>query len=343
MYSRYSGARSTCVFRKKIFLFLTIIGLVAIGISSVLAFWISKTFTKPIKELNTIAKNISELDFSKTYTIKTEDELGMLGKSINTLSKSLENKIQELNDINLELEKDVEEKSKLAEMRSQFVSDVSHELKTPIALIQGYAEGLVDGIAATEGDIKYYCEVILDEANKMSTLTRDLLDLSNLEYGKNNLNIEPFDIIDLINNILKKYEITFNEKSITPTFEFTEQSLYTLGDVFRIEQVITNYLNNALKKVDNKKEISIRIQKNDSLAKIFVYNSGKPISKEHLLKIWTKFYKADSSRNRDLSGSGIGLSLVQAILNQHHNKYGAENKENGVEFWFELNLANDNK
>ncbi len=323
--------------------FLSIIAIFSLGISCILAFLISKSFTKPIKELNTIAKNISELDFSKSYTIQTEDELGMLGKSINTLSKSLENKIQELSDINLELEKDVEEKSKLAEMRSQFVSDVSHELKTPIALIQGYAEGLVDGIATTEEDIKYYCEVILDEANKMNTLTHDLLDLSNLEYGKNNLNIEPFDVVELINNILKKYEIRFNEKSITPTFKYEDTSLYTMGDVFRIEQVITNYLNNALKNVDDNKEISIRIEKQEDLVRIFVYNSGKNISKEHLLKIWTKFYKADSSRNRELSGSGIGLSLVQAILNQHHNKYGAENKENGVEFWFELNLANDNK
>ena len=126
-------------------------------------------------------------------------------------------------------------------------------------------------------------------------------------------------------------------------FDTEEKSIYTLGDIFRIEQVITNYLNNALKNVDEKKEISIKIKKTEKLARIFVYNSGANISKEHLLKIWTKFYKADSSRNRKLSGSGIGLSLVQAILNQHHNKYGAENKENGVEFWFELNLANDNK
>lgn len=322
--------------------FLTIIGVLAICGSSLLAFLIAKSFTKPIKELNTIAKNISELDFSKSYKVTTEDEIGMLGKSINTLSKSLENKIQELSDINLELEKDIEEKSKLAEMRSQFVSDVSHELKTPIALIQGYAEGLVDGIASSEEDIKYYCEVILDEANKMSTLTRDLLDLSNLEYGKNNLNIEKFNIVELISNTLKKNEIRFNEKDISPTFEHDDKSLYTFGDVFRIEQVLTNYINNALKNVDEKKEIIIKIKKKNNLARIFIYNSGKPISKDQLLKIWNKFYKIDASRNRDLSGSGIGLSLVKAIMNQHKNNYGVDNKENGVEFWFELNIVTDN-
>ncbi|MBQ8299441.1 MAG: HAMP domain-containing protein [Clostridia bacterium] len=322
--------------------FLTTIGILAICGSCLLAFLISKSFTRPIKELNAIAKNISELDFSKSYNVTTEDEIGMLGKSINVLSKSLENKIQELSDINLELEKDIEEKSKLAEMRSQFVSDVSHELKTPIALIQGYAEGLVDGVASSEEDIKYYCEVILDEANKMNALTHDLLDLSNLEYGKNNLNIEKFNIIELISNILKKNEIRFNEKEISPSFEHNDETLYTLGDIFRIEQVITNYINNALKNVDDQKEITIRIDQKGNLARIFVYNSGKQISKDQLLKIWNKFYKIDASRNRDLSGSGIGLSLVKAIMDQHKNNYGVENKENGVEFWFELNISTDN-
>lgn len=323
--------------------FLTTIGIIAICCSSLLSFLISKSFTRPIKELNNIAKNISELDFSKSYKVTTEDEIGMLGKSINTLSKSLENKIQELSDINLELEKDIEEKSKLAEMRSQFVSDVSHELKTPIALIQGYAEGLVDGIASSEEDIKYYCEVILDEANKMSALTRDLLDLSNLEYGKNNLNIESFNIIELISNTLKKNEIRFNEKNISPIFEHENESLYVLGDVFRIEQVLTNYINNALKNVDEKNEITIKVEQKNNLARIFVYNSGKQISKDQLLKIWNKFYKIDASRNRELSGSGIGLSLVKAIMDQHKNNYGVENKENGVEFWFELNITPSNK
>lgn len=323
--------------------FLTTIGIIAICCSSLLSFLISKSFTRPIKELNNIAKNISELDFSKSYKVTTEDEIGMLGKSINTLSKSLENKIQELSDINLELEKDIEEKSKLAEMRSQFVSDVSHELKTPIALIQGYAEGLVDGIASSEEDIKYYCEVILDEANKMSALTRDLLDLSNLEYGKNNLNIESFNIIELISNTLKKNEIRFNEKNISPIFEHETESFYVLGDVFRIEQVLTNYINNALKNVDEKNEITIKIEQKNNLARIFVYNSGKQISKDQLLKIWNKFYKIDASRNRELSGSGIGLSLVKAIMDQHKNNYGVENKENGVEFWFELNITPSNK
>ena len=317
--------------------FMVLISLVSIMLSSILAYFVSRSFTKPIIELNEIAKSITELDFSKKYKGNDTDEIGILGNSINHLSESLRTKIQELNDINLELEKDIEKTSKLAEMRNQFVSDVSHELKTPITLIQGYAEGLVDGIITDEEDKKYYCEVILDEANKMSTLTRELLDLSNLEYGNGELNIEEFDIVELTSNILKKNEILFKEKDLNVEFASANHSLLVLGDVFRIEQVINNYLNNAMKNVDENRKLKITILEKNSVAKVSIFNSGKNINEENLARIWTKFYKVDSSRNRSISGSGIGLSLVQAIMTKHKNNFGVINHENGVEFWFELN------
>lgn len=319
--------------------FLLIVGLIALGFSGIFAFVISKTFTRPIKELNSIAKNMSELDFSKEYTVASSDEIGTLGQSINTLSKSLKTKIQELHEANIELEKDVEQKSKLAEMRSQFISDVSHELKTPIALIQGYAEGLIDGIATTDEDKNYYLEVILDEANKMSELTHDLLDLSNLEYGKNELNIQSFNICELITNTLKKNEIIFHEQGINATFLNQDEEINVSADSFRIEQVLTNYINNAVKNINEEKQLKIAIEQTENVARIKVFNSGSHISDENLLRIWNKFYKADASRNREQSGSGIGLSLVKAIMDQHQNQYGVNNVEGGVEFWFELNLS----
>ncbi|MBQ9280329.1 MAG: HAMP domain-containing protein [Clostridia bacterium] len=321
--------------------FLLIIGAIALILSSLLAFIISKTFTKPIKQLNTIAKNISELNFSEEYTVTSSDEIGTLGQSINNLSHSLKTKIEELHEANIELEKDVEQKSKLAQMRSQFISDVSHELKTPIALIQGYAEGLIDGIATTDEDKKYYLEVILDEANKMSALTHDLLDLSNLEYGKNNLNIQTFDICELIGSTIKKNEIIFHEHGINASFTNYEinpdEIINVNADSFRIEQVLINYINNAIKNIDEKKLLKISVEKNDNIAKVKVFNSGNHITPENLMRIWNKFYKVDSSRNREQSGSGIGLSLVKAIMDQHKNNYGVENVEEGVVFWFELN------
>lgn len=319
--------------------FLIFVGSICVLISSVVVFIISKAFTKPIKELNDITLSMSNLDFTKKYEVVTNDEIGTLGTSINKLSDNLEKTIQDLKEANIELEKDVEEKSKLNEMRSQFISDVSHELKTPIALIQGYAEGLVDGILTDEESKKYYCEVILDEANKMSDLTKDLLDLSRLEYGKNELSIEKFNITELVSNTLKKNELLFKEKNVHVEFD-NKDAITVNADINRIEQVITNYLSNALKHVCNENIIKCSIlEKENNKVRVVVFNSGKNIAEEDIPRLWTRFYKVDSSRNREAGGTGLGLSLVKAIMVQHKNNFGVENVDGGVEFWFELDKA----
>lgn len=317
--------------------FLLMVTGVLLVISSILTYFISKSFTHPIRELNEMTKRMSDLDFSAKYDVKTNDEIGMLGRSINSLSESLEDKIQKLKEANMELEKDIEETSKISEMRSQFISDVSHELKTPIALIQGYAEGLADNVVTDEESKKYYVDVILDEANRMSELTKGLLDLTNLEYGKTELQWQEFDITNLMEAIAKKNELLLKEKGIT--LEFNDSQHYQVrGDVFRIEQVITNYLNNAIKNVDGEKKIRIQVEERENkLIRVNVFNTGKNIADEDMARIWVRFYKVDSSRNRAAGGSGIGLSLVRAIMTQHGNAYGAENQEGGVNFWFELN------
>ena len=340
--------------------FLILVGSICVLISSIITFIISNAFTKPIKKLNEIALCMSNLDFSKKYDVLTNDEIGTLGTSINKLSENLEKTIQNLKEANIDLEKDVEEKSKLNEMRSQFISDVSHELKTPIALIQGYAEGLVDGIITDEESKKYYCEVILDEANKMSNLTKDLLDLSKLEYGNNELHFEVFNITDLVTSTLKKNELLFKEKNITCNFNFSKD-IMVKADLHRIEQVLTNYISNALKHVCNENIIECTISETNSFEKnltennitndditsyypnkvrISIYNSGKHIPEEEQPRLWARFYKVDSSRNRTVGGTGLGLSLVKAIMLQHKNKFGVKNVAGGVEFWFELDIVN---
>ena len=317
--------------------FLIIVGVFCIIISSIITYVVSKAFTQPILELNDIAQKMSNLDFSKKYDVVTQDEIGALGTSINKLSNNLEKTIQDLKEANIDLEKDVEEKSKLSEMRNQFISDVSHELKTPIALIQGYAEGLNDGIVQDEESKKYYIEVILDEANKMSNLTKDLLDLSRLEYGKEELVYQDFNLTDLIKNTLKKNELLFNEKNIKYEFD-TETTYMVNADSNRIEQVLTNYISNAIKNVSKENIIRCKIDdlEEQNKVKVTVFNSGKNIKDEDMPRLWTRFYKADSSRNREAGGTGIGLSLVKAIMTQHHQNYGANNVKDGVEFWFEL-------
>lgn len=323
--------------------FLYLIGGVTILIGGIVGSFISKRFTKPILELNDIANKMSKLDFSKKYiATDTDDEINNLGKNINIMSETLEKTINQLKTTNIELEKDIEEKSKIDEMRKSFISDVSHELKTPIALIQGYAEGLAENVNTDEESRKFYTEVILDETNKMDRLVKQLLELMKLEYGKREFNNSEFDVKELITEAIRKYKVMLEENNITMEFN-NEISIPVIADEFYIEQVLTNYITNAIKNV---KEVNgqklIRIENEVNVEKnkvrIKVFNTGDNIEEENLRRIWKRFYKGDESRNREDGGSGIGLSLVKAIMNNYDNKYGVINKENGVEFYFELDL-----
>ncbi|MBO5479402.1 MAG: HAMP domain-containing protein [Clostridia bacterium] len=323
--------------------FLYLFGGITILIGGIVVSFISRKFTAPILELNAIADKMSKLDFSHKYrTTDTDDEINDLGKSINTMSDKLERTIKQLRENNIELEKDIEEKSKIDEMRKQFISDVSHELKTPIALIQGYAEGLIENVNTDEESRKFYASVILDEANKMDKLVRQLLELMKLEYGKREFNNKEFDICELIREVIRKSKVILEENNIEVEFEDND-AVIVLADDFYIEQVITNYFTNAMKHAqekDGEKKIRISINSNieNKTARITVFNTGEQIKEEDLNRIWNRFYKADESRNREDGGTGIGLSLVKAIMHNYKKEYGVINKENGVEFYFDLEL-----
>ncbi len=320
---------------------LLVIGGITILISAFISSFVSKKFTDPILQLNDIANKMSKLDFSKKYRISdTENEINELGISINTMSDKLERTIKQLRDNNIELEKDIEEKSKIDEMRKQFISDVSHELKTPIALIQGYAEGLIENVNTDEESRKFYAEVILDESNKMDQLVKKLLELMKIEYGKREFNNEKMDIVSLTNKVITKASVMLEEKQINIKFS-EKEPIYVYADEFYIEQVITNYFTNAMKhceSVDGRKEIEIKIYQNNKNSNIrfCMFNTGTNIKEEDLERIWGRFYKVDASRNRDDGGSGIGLALVKAIMNNYQSDYGVVNKDDGVEFYFEL-------
>ena len=318
---------------------LIVIGIIILLISAFIASYISKKFTTPIVELNDITNKMARLDFSQKYRIAdTDDEINELGKNINTMSDKLEGTIKQLRENNLELEKDSEEKSKIDEMRKQFISDVSHELKTPIALIQGYAEGLVENVNTDDESRKFYAEVILDESNKMDTLVKQLLELMKLEYGKREFNNENFDIVELINEVIRKCKVMIEEKNIDIVFP-SKSPVIVNADDFYIEQVVTNYFTNAIKhtiEVNKEKKIEIRTEEKEDKIRISVFNTGNNIPEEHINKIWGRFYKEDTSRNRTDGGTGIGLALVKAIMNNYKNDYGVINKENGVEFYFDL-------
>lgn len=320
---------------------LILIGIIILIISALMASFISKKFTTPIVQLNDITDKMAKLDFSQKYIPQNiDDEINELGKNINTMSDKLERTIKQLRENNSELEKDIEEKSKIDEMRKQFISDVSHELKTPIALIQGYAEGLIENVNTDEESKKFYAEVILDESNKMDTLVKQLLELMKLEYGKREFNNSSFNIVELINEVIRKCKVIIEEKNISIKFD-TQEEIKVYADDFYIEQVVTNYFTNAIKhtkEVNGLKQIEIKIEKRDNdKVRISVINTGDNIKEEHINKIWGRFYKEDTSRNRAEGGTGIGLALVKAIMNNYKNDYGVNNLDYGVEFYFELN------
>ena len=324
--------------------FLYLIGGITLIIAAILITFISKRFTEPIQELNEIAEKMARLDFSKKFHPKdVDDEINALGRSINIMSDKLEATIQQLRNSNVELEKDIEEKSKIEEMRTQFISDVSHELKTPIALIQGYAEGLVENVNSDEENRQFYANVILDEANKMDKLVKQLLELMKLEYGKREFQNANFNITELIQEVIRKSKVMLEENNIEVRMDMPEEVI-VFADEFYIEQVVTNYFTNAIKhakEVFNEKYIKIKIdtRKKTNKVRIYVFNTGDNIEEENLLRIWRRFYKVDSSRNRDNGGTGIGLALVKAIMNNYNNDFGVQNKDTGVEFYFDLDIG----
>ena len=320
---------------------LILIGGISILIAGIISSFISKSFTKPITELEEIAQNMSKLDFSKKYIEKgVDDEINKLGRSINTMSDKLEGTIKQLRETNVELEKDIEEKSKIDEMRKQFISDVSHELKTPITLIQGYAEGLIENVNTDEESRKFYAEVILDESAKMDKLVKQLLELMKLEYGKREFNNTQFDLVELINEVIRKCKVMLEENKIQVEFEKANEQIYVNADSFYIDQVVTNYFTNAIKhaeKINDKKQIKVEIEEtNQGKIRTKIFNTGEQIKDEDLERIWKRFYKVDTSRNREAGGTGIGLAIVKAIMTNYNNDFGVKNEENGVEFFFDL-------
>ncbi len=315
--------------------FITFVGLAVLVAGCFVMYFVTRRITNPILALASLSEEMSRLNFDVSYEAGAEDEIGVLGRSMNTLSDKLKETIGALQEANRQLQHDIEEKIQIDEMRKEFIANVSHELKTPIALIQGYAEGLTEGMCEDEESRSYYCEVIMDEANKMNKMVRQLLTLTALEFGKDMPAMEPFDLAELIRDLVNSSSILIQQNDAHVQVEAPEE-LWVLGDEFKIEEVVTNYLTNGMHHLDGPRKIRIRVSQESGKARVAVYNTGSPIPEEDLPNLWTKFYKVDKARTRAYGGSGIGLSIVKAIMDAHHEDCGVANVEGGVEFWFTM-------
>ena len=221
-------------------------------------------------------------------------------------------------------------------MRKEFLDNVSHELKTPIALVQGYAEGLKENINDDPESMEFYCDVIIDEASKMNKLVKNLLTLNQLESGRDAAVMERFDLIALIKGVLSTMDIMIQQKGARILFAY-DAPVYVWADEFKTEEVVTNYVSNALNHLEGEKEIEIKVlNEGEDRVKVTVFNTGTPIPEADIPNLWNKFYKVDKARTREYGGSGIGLSIVKAIMEGMNQEYGVQNFDNGVEFWFTL-------
>lgn len=321
--------------------FLFMIGGIAVVFGAVIAGIVTRRITNPILELTELSTRMTELDFEAKYTArKHQNEIDLLGEHMNEMSAKLEQTISELKSANNELMMDNERKTQIDEMRKEFLSNVSHELKTPLALIQGYAEGLQEYINDDAESREFYCEVIMDEADKMNQMVKKLLTLNHLEFGDDAVSMERFDLTELIEGVISAASILIQQNEITVHFDHS-QPMYVWADEFKIEEVITNFLSNAIHYALYEKRIDIFYTVKEDCVRVSVFNTGDPIPEEDLEKVWIKFYKVDKARTREYGGSGIGLSIVKAIMDSLNRQCGVFNRDGGVEFWMELDIKNE--
>lgn len=315
--------------------FLAYLGILGIVVGAIVSFFVTRKITTPILQLADLSRRMSNLEFDAKFKSKGKDEIDYLGEHMNELSATLERTISDLKSANNELLSDIEKKNQIDEMRKEFLSNVSHELKTPLALIQGYAEGLKECINDDAQSREFYCEVIMDEADKMNRMVKQLLTLNQLEFGNEMVTMERFDLRELIEGVAQSTAILREQNGISLTIEGPEQ-VCVWADEFKTEEVLTNYMSNAIHYADGEKKIVISVTPREDVVRVSVFNTGPRIPEEDLDQIWTKFYKVDKARTREYGGSGIGLSIVKAIMDSFHRQCGVINHEDGVEFWFEL-------
>lgn len=314
---------------------LLLVGAIMLILGIIIVAVTSRTIAKPVKELSQIAASMESLDFSKKYKVKGSDEIASLGESINALSAKLEATIKELRLKNEQLLSDIELKSRIDTMRKEFIANASHELKTPLALISGYAEGLRDNIADTADAREMYADVIIEEAGRMDKIIRQMLDLMELDGADKPFEITSLPLSDAVKDVISSFDLIFRQNSISILCSFEDDSSVS-GDFMRIRQAISNYLSNAVNHVDENKVIKIKVSKENDNVIFSVFNSGANIPDSDAENIWERFYKVDKAHTREYGGSGLGLSIVRSIIELHGGKYGFYNHPDGVEFYFSL-------
>jgi two-component system, OmpR family, sensor histidine kinase VanS len=294
---------------------------------SVLAsFYYSKKIAKPLLQINDTTNKIANLDFSETIPVTSKDEIGTLSHNINTLSTTLHSYINQL-------QQDIEKEKQLENTRKEFISGVSHELKTPLSIMKSCISILEDGVASNKKD--YYFKAMAKEVDKMDMLIVDMLELAKFESGTYKMEMDVFYIDQVIEYICEQLALDITNKQLRVHKQLSKVKV--VANQHRIEQVITNFITNAIRYTPENKSIIISTIEENEHVKVCVENQGAHIAQEHLEKIWDRFYRGDTSRRRSKGGTGLGLAISKNILELHGAEYGVSNTEDGVLFFFYLN------
>lgn len=307
--------------------------IVALFIAIIPAFIFSRSLTKPITEIEHVAKNVSNLDFSYSANENiTSEELANLAKSINIMSNNLQTSIKELQIANERLQDDIDYKNKMEDMQRLFIANVSHEMKTPLGILQLYCENLKNNIEGIDKD--YYYDVIISETQKLNRMVARMLDISSIEAGAINMNFDRFNLSEMCLSQIEKVKNIYENRHIEYDIE---PDAYINGDINYVEKALANYINNALTYATEDSKIALTLKKFDSTVRVSVFNEAEPISEENIELIWTPFYRFERARTRtDNNNVGLGLSIVKSIIEKHNGTVELENKSNGVEFSFTL-------
>lgn len=302
----------------KVFVIIWTLATIAIVLPCFIIYNFSqRVILKPLREIIDTAKRISKGEVDKRVEIESQDEIGELVDSFNSMADSI---------------------AKVEKNRREFISNVSHEIRSPITSIKGFIGGILDGVIPKEKE-KYYLSLAFDETQRLTRLVNDLLDLSAIDAGQLTLNISSININELIRRTVIKFETKVKERKLNVDVCFNQDNLYVVGDPDRINQVITNLIDNAIKYVLEEGDIKIAVKTKGDKAYISIYNDCNPLSDEEINHIWDRFYKRDKSRTVKVS-TGLGLPIVRSILTEHGEDIWVKNyNDSGIKFEFTLKKA----
>ena len=313
--------------------FSLIVGLMVM-ILAVLAYSrMSANLIRPVTQITNISRQIANLDFSQKCDVELGGEIGVMAESVNTMSDVIQTYTTQLQEANAQLKEDIRQKKEQEEARKNLVSNLSHDLKTPIGLISGYADGLRQGMARNEEEVKEYCDVICDESDRMMNMIQRMMELFRLESGTVTLEHEEFDLADLLNYIVEIFSIEIEKAELEFTSDYGE-GLYIRTDYFSVEQVMTNYMQNAISHIAGGKVLRLWVEERDESYRVCIYNSADAIPEAELPRIWDSFYRLDKARSE--RRSGLGLSIVRSNMELLGGAYGVQNTDGGVVFWAEF-------